>query len=243
MPSDSHLVCLVTGPLIGLDSHELLKATCAFGKKVGKDVAVFDVIDELAALEGRDISGGIRRFLFIRELLEGYEYQFELKRHIAYWSIRAKIDALPNMVNAIVRAPAAMEFRGVTVAFKDHRAIARALRPDRVVTLIDAEWKIRERLENRYDKRAFELIAQAPTLDLERILRWLAAEVSSSEDWAAWCAALNGSPVEHVVMGVAAPARHERAKFVPDVDNLLKAATERELPKFYASYSMTLAGP
>lgn len=233
---------MVTGPVIGLDSHQLLDATRDFGVTTGKKVAVFDLFDEIAEQDGRDISDGIDRFLFIRELLEGYDYQFELRRRNAYCSIGRKIDALARGVHAIVRTPAAVEFRGVTVEFKDHRAIAASLRPTRIVTLIDAEWKIRARLESRYGERAFELIAQSAELDLERILRWLGTEVSTSEDWAAWCAHLNGVRVGHIVLGVRAPTKHDRTKFVLDVDNLLKAATEKDLPTFYASYSMTVAG-
>ena len=241
MPSPDRVVCVVTGPVIGLDSHQLLAATREFGAKLGKKVALFDVFDEIAEQDGRDISRVIDRFLFIRELLEGYDYQFELKRRNAYCSIGRKIDALSADVHAVVRTPAAVEFRGVTVEFKDHRAIAASLRPTRIVTLIDAEWKIRKRLETNYGKRAFELIAQSTELDLERILRWLGTEVSTSEDWAAWCAHLNGQRVGHIVLGVGAPAKHDRTKFALDVDNLLKAATEKDLPTFYASYSMTVA--
>lgn len=237
----NRVVCIVTGPVIGLDSRQLLAATKNFGAEVGKKVAVFDIFEELAEQEGRNVSKGIDRLLFIRNLLEGYDYQFELKRRNAYSSIGRKIGALPPTTHAIVRAPAAIEFRGVTVQFKDHRAIATALQPDRIVTLIDAEWKIRSRLETRYGERALQLVAQAPTLDLERILGWLGAEVSTSEDWAEWCTELSGKAVDHVVMGVAAPAKHDRTKFVPDVDNMLKAATEIDPPKFYASYSMTVA--
>ena len=242
MAKGDRIVSLVTGPILGLDAQPLLAASTAFAAELGKELAVFDLFDELAAQDDRDISDGINRFLYIRSLLEGYDYQFDLKRRNAYCTIARKIDALAPDVNVIVRTPATIEFRGVTVQFKDQRTIAETLRPDRVVTLIDAEWKIRARLETHYGERAFQLIAQAPDLDLERILRWLGSEVSTSEDWAEWCSVLNGKRVDHVVMGVAAPAKVDRSKFIPDVDNLVKAATEQRLPKFYASYSMTVAG-
>lgn len=243
MAPNDRVVCLVTGPLIGLRSKDLLAATAAFAKKTGKEVAMFDLVDELAAHDRRDISKWIDRFLYIKDLLEGYDYQFELKRRNAYCAIARKIDALPEGTNALVRLAASQEFRGVTIEFKDHHAIADTLRPDRIVTLIDAEWKIAKELESRY-KRTYELIVQAPTQEnlFERILGWLGTEVSTSEDWAEWCAHLTGKRVGHFVMGVAAPAKHDRSKFVFDVDNLLKAATVRELPSFYASYSMTVAG-
>ncbi|HXR30040.1 MAG TPA: hypothetical protein VN752_02725 [Solirubrobacterales bacterium] len=240
MAATERVVCVVTGPVLGLESQKLLESTKAFGAELGRQVEVFDLFQEMAAQDAVEISKWIERLLYIRRLLEGYDYQFELKRRNAYCSIGRKIGALPEGVHAIVRAPSAMEFRGVTTEFKDHRAIA-TLRPTRIVTLIDAEWKIHKRLLDTYGKRAFELIAQAPNLDLERILGWLGAEVSASEDWAEWCSHLNGTQVGHVVLGVTAPARHNRAKFVQDVDNLLKAASVEDLPTFYASYSMTVA--
>jgi hypothetical protein len=240
MAVSKRVVCIVTGPVLGLESHKLLESTKEFGAGLGSEVEIFDLFDEMAAQDDEDISTWIKRLLYVRRLLEGYDYQFELKRRNAYCSIGQKIGALPERVHAFVRAPAAMEFRGVTTEFKDHRTIA-TLRPTRIVTLIDAEWKIRKRLEKTYGKRAVELITQAPSLDLERILGWLGAEVSASEDWAEWCSYLNDSPVGHVVLGVTAPAKHDRTKFVHDVDNLLKAGTAEDLPTFYASYSMTVA--
>jgi hypothetical protein len=243
MSLTDRVTCIVTGPVLGLNSQQLLESTRAFGAELGIEVQIFDLFEEMASQDDVDISTDIERLLYIRSLLEGFDYQFELKRRNAYCSIARKIDDLPKGTNAIVRAPAAMEFRGVNTEFKDHRAIA-TLKPTRIVTLIDAEWKIKDRLErdNLYGKRAVELIAQVgKELDLSRVLGWLGAEVSASEDWAEWCSHLNGSPVGHVVLGVTAPAKHDRSKFVPDVDNLLKAATAKELTTFYASYSMTVA--
>jgi hypothetical protein len=244
MTANDRVVCIVTGPVLGLESHGLLDATKDFGAALGDEVAIFDLFEEMAGQDGEDISTPISRLLYIRRLLEGYDYQFELKRRSAYCSIGLKIDRLAQGVHAIVRAPAAIEFRGVITEFKDHRTIA-TLVPTRIVTLIDAEWKIRKRLESKdvYGKRAVELINQVPEskLDLERILGWIGAEVSASEDWAEWCGYLNGTEVGHIVLGTTAPAKHDRSEFVLDVDNLLKAATVQDLTSFYASYSMTVA--
>ncbi len=243
MATDERVVCIVTGPVLGLNSQQLLESTKAFGAELGTEVEIFDLFEEMASQDAVDISTAVKRLLYIRSLLEGFDYQFELKRRNAYCSIARKIDDLPKARHAIVRAPAAMEFRGVNTEFKDHRGIA-TLKPTRIVTLIDAEWKIKDRLErdDLYGKRAVELIAQVgKELDLERVLGWLGAEVSASEDWAEWCSHLNGVPVGHVVLGVSAPAKLDRSKFLPDVDNLLKVATAKELTTFYASYSMTVA--
>lgn len=236
-------VCLVTGPPFGLPVRKLFEETVAFGNDVGKRVAVFGVFDEIFREEkGRMPENRVEEAIWTGELLDGYSYQFELQRERALCAIGRAIDALPARTGAIVRMPASIRWRSVDIAFKDHRAIARALAPDRIVSLIDAEWKILKRLEMRSERRALELIGQEEGVSVERVLGWLGADVSVAEDWAEWCAELTGKPVDHLVMGVCAPSRPDRLKFVLDVDNLLKAGTEKSLPSFYASYSMTVAG-
>jgi hypothetical protein len=128
--------------------------------------------------------------------------------------------------------------------FKDHRAIANSIAPNRIITLINAEHLILEQLQTQYGRRGLALIAQeAKSAVLETVLDWLGSEVSTSEDWADWCAQLTGKRVGHYVMSVQAPAKNDRSSFVPDVDNMTKAATAERLPTFYASYSMTVAEP
>jgi hypothetical protein len=236
-------VCIVTGPPFGLPVRRFLEETVAFGAQLGKRVATFSVFDQIFLSErGRVPESRVEEAIWTGQLLDGYGFQFELLRENAYCSIGRAIDALPARTDAIVRMPASIRWRGVDIAFKDHRAIARALAPDRIVSLIDAEWKILERLEQRSEKRALELIGQEDDVDVSRVLRWLGADVSVAEDWAEWCRELTGKPVGHLVMGIAAPTRSDRSSFTLDVDNLLKAATEASLPSFYASYSMTVAG-
>ncbi|MCX6376339.1 MAG: hypothetical protein NTU88_09970, partial [Armatimonadetes bacterium] len=75
------------------------------------------------------------------------------------------------------------------------------------------------------------------------ILRWLGSEVSRSEDWTEWCRHVTGKRVRHYVLGIMAPGFPDRTVLHRDVENMTKAATERNLPSFYASYSMTVAGP
>jgi hypothetical protein len=236
-------ICIVTGPPFGLPVRRLIDETVAFGRQLGKRLAAFSVFDEIFLEEkGRLPATRVEEAIWTGELLDGYSFQFELKREKAICSIGRQIAALPARTDAIVRMPASIRWRGVDIRFKDHRALARALAPDRIVSLIDAEWKIYERLASHSERRAFELISQEDRLDVGTVLGWLGSDVSAAEDWAEWCAELTGKPVDHLVMGVAAPAFVDRSTFLLDVDNLLKAATVTQLPSFYASYSMTVAG-
>lgn len=237
-------VCLATGPIIGLNAERFLAQTKRFGDSVGKRIEVFDLIDEIGEIQGRSWDNAYERLVYIGQLLDGYQYQFELLRENAYLSIARKIDRLPQRTGVIVRAPACIRWRGIRMRFKDHRAIARSIAPTRILTLINAEQRILEQLEGQYEQRGLELIAQErKAATLEWVLDWLGAEVSASEDLADWCTELTGKRVHHYVISIRAPSYADRAKFVLDVDNMTKAATAARLPSFYASYSMTVAEP
>lgn len=236
------LVCIVTGPVVGLRSTSLLNDAVAFADDLGKKIVVFDVLDEVLEEAGMDYDNRYERIVRIGELLDGYQYQFELMRQNAFRSIALKIDRLRKQTAAvIVRTLASVEWRGVNVQFKDHRTIADSLRPDRIVTLIDAEWKIWEQLQTDYGKHVVRLLVQEGAPGIGTILRWLGSEVSTSQDWAEWCSQLTGKRVRHYVLGAQAPGLDDRSRFHPDVDSLVKAASERVLPSFYASYSMTVS--
>ena len=237
----ANVVCLVTGPIVGLQSTALLEETHQFAAAQGKRLFSFNLLDEVIAARGWQAGNAYERLVRIRELLDGYQYQFEDWRREAYRSIAMKICNLPKIANVIVRAPASIEWRGINVQFKDHHIIAETIQPDRIVTLIDAEWRIKENLATLYGKAALRLIVQREALGLAGILRWLGAEVSTSEDWSEWCRHLTKKPVRHFVLGVRCPRFRERRGFHNDVDNLLKAATAKVLPSFYVSYSMTVS--
>ncbi len=235
-------VCIVTGPILGLQSERFLGHTVDFAAGQGKKIKVFDLLDEVAEIEQESWDNAFERLVFIGKLLDGYQYQFDLLRRAAYSAIAAKIERLPASVNALIRAPAAIEWRGIQLEFKDHDVIAEAIRPDRIVTLINAEHKILAELKTQYGKRGMELISQSGEATTETVLDWLGACVSRSEDWADWASHVLGRRVGHFVLSTEAPSRRDRLKFIPDVDNLTKAATARKLPSFYSSYSMTVAG-
>jgi hypothetical protein len=238
-------VLLVTGAVFGLRMRRLLDGVRQFGDLVKKPVATFSVLDEIFAEQGVMPANPYQDVVAVGELLDGYTFHFELQRRNALCSIARKLDGLEgDVAGAIVRMPATVSWRAINVQFKDQRVIAETIAPDRVVTVINAEWKIKEWLDQAFGKRALELIAQVGDVDIAEILQWIANEVSTAEDWADWCTELTGKTVRHHVVGAEAPSREDRSKFVRDVDNILKAATTPldDLPSFYASYSMTQSG-
>ncbi|HDZ69295.1 MAG TPA: hypothetical protein ENH43_02625 [Phycisphaerales bacterium] len=236
-----NVVTIVTGPIVGLKSSWFLKDTVDFAAQLGKEIVVYNLIDEILEQADRKPKNAYEHAIEVGELLDGYQYLFELLRKNAYLSIARKIDKLPKSTNVIVRTHATIEWRGINIEFKDHRTIAEVLQPDRIITLIDAEWKIMEHLKSDYGQHVLRVVAQQKELSLERILRWLACEVSRSEDWAEWATHVNDKDVRHYVLGIETPSLNDRKVYVRDVDNMMKFATEKVLPTFYASYSMTVA--
>jgi hypothetical protein len=225
--------------------RRLLDGVREFGGLVGKPVAVFSVFDHIFEALGVTPANPYQDLVAVQDLLDGYPFQFEQLRKTALASIARRLDALqPGVAGALVRMPATVNWRHINVQFKDHHAIAETIAPDRVVTVINAEWKIQQWFETPYGKRALELVAQTDEITIAEILQWFANEVSTAEDWADWCSHLTGKNVRQYVLGAEAPSREDRGKFIRDVDNLLKAATTpgEHLPSFYASYSMTQSG-
>lgn len=144
------VVTIVTGPMVGVRIQWFLEETVKFAASVGKSIHIFNVFDEVLEQAESQASNAYHRAVLVGELLDGYQYQFDLLRRNAYQSIARKIDRLPRDACAVVRAPASIEWRGVNVQFRDHRIIADTIRPDRIVTLIDAEWKILRRIRSDY---------------------------------------------------------------------------------------------
>lgn len=234
-------VCVVTGPVVGLRSSWFIGDTVRFARRLGKKVVAFNLFDEMLEIERLPAADAFQMARTIGELLDGYDYQFRDLRHKAYLSVSRKIDQLDEETSVILRTPAAVEWRGVLNEFKDHRWIAEYIDPDTIVTLIDAEWKIRERLKTQYGQHALNVIAHQKELDIPHILRWLGTEVSRSEDWAEWCSCLRNRDVRHLVLGIESPGPGERQRYIRDVDNMVKLVTSPGVPVFYASYSMTVA--
>jgi hypothetical protein len=238
-------VLLLTGPMFGLRMRELLAGVREFGQRLDQRIETFSVFDEIFREQGVEPANVYEDVVAVGNLLNGYSFQFDLLRRNALCSIARKLDALDSgCAGAIVRMPATVNWRHINVQFKDHKTIAETISPDRIVTVINAEWKIEKWLRADLGQRALDLIAQVESIDIAEILQWLGNEVSTAEDWVEWCRQLTGKDVRHHVIGREAPSREDRSKFVGDVDNVLKAATTPagELPSFYASYSMTQSG-
>ncbi len=158
-----------------------------------------------------------------------------------YLSLARKIDKLGRDVSAVIRTQASVEWRGFNFILKDHRFISEVIKPDCIITLINAEWKIKKHLKTNYGKHVLKVIAQQKELTIPKILEWMATEVSISEDWAEWASHITGKKVKHIVFGIETPGYKDRKKYVQDVEGFAKLVTQKNVPTFHSSYSMTVA--
>lgn len=234
-------VTIVTGPIVGLKSTAFIDETIEFAKSVGEKVVHFNLFTEILAQQGITPGNSYEEILKISHILNGYDYYFRCLREKAYLSIARKIDQLDRDTSVIIRTPASIEVRGYNMILKDHRIIADVIKPDLIVTLINAEWKIKEHLKGDYGKHVLKVICQRKVMAIPTILEWLGAEVSVSEDWAEWASHITGKRVKHIVFGIETPSFKNRKKYVRDVDGFAKLVTQKDVPTFYTSYSMTVA--
>jgi hypothetical protein len=234
-------ISIVTGPIVGLQSTSFIEETIRFAESVGEELVSFNLFDEILEQSGIEPRNAYDAMLHIAELFNGYEYQFQCLREKAYLSLARKIDKLGRNVSAIIRTQSSVEWRGYNFVFKDHRIIAEVIKPDCIITLINAEWKIQEHLKTNYGKHVLKVIAQQKELNIPKILEWLASEVSVSEDWAEWASHITGKKVKHIVFGIETPSLKDREKYILDVEGLAKLVTQKNVPTFYSSYSMTVA--
>ena len=247
LKNSNRIVTIVTGPIVGLNSTDFLDKAAALAEANGLKMKVFNLFDEIIDIAGiisdtdSDEEADKKYIDYVGELLNGYEYQFKMQRDNAYLSIARKMDKLPKGMNVVIRTPASIEWRGVNVILKDHRVISEYIKPDRIVTLIDAEWKIMERIKKGIYKKRLKIIAHLGDLGVEKVLQWLGSEVSVSEDWAEWAKQLTGKKVKHLVLGMNCPKKTNRKKYTFDIENMIKIATAKKMVSFYSSYSMTVA--
>jgi adenylate kinase len=155
----SRIVTIVTGPIVGLNSTEFLDKTIDFAQPLGIKIKAYNLFDEIIELAGINIEDDLQGAEYIGDLINGYEYQFKIQRDMAYFSIASKISRLPKDTHVIIRTPACIEWRGVSYVLKDHKIIAALINPDRIVTLIDAEWKIQKRLKSGFNSRKNSSVA------------------------------------------------------------------------------------
>ncbi len=234
-------VSIITGPIVGLRSTWFIEDTMKFAAQLSEKIVSFNLFDEMLELSGLQPQNAYEEISFIGEVLDGYSYQFQCLREKAYLSLARKINQSGKDTSVIIRTPASVEWRGYNLVLKDHRIIADVINPDIIITLIDAEWKIQERLKDDYGKHVLKTIARQDELSIPKILEWLASEVSVSEDWAEWTGYINKKKVKHIVLGIETPSYRDRSRYVRDVDGLAKLVTQKNVPTFYTSYSMTVA--
>lgn len=237
----SKKVSIITGPIVGLQSTRFIEETIRFAGSVGEKVVFFNLFDEILEQSGIESRNAYEAILHIAELLNGYEYQFQCLREKAYLSLARKIDRFGKNVSVIIHTPASIEWRSFNLILKDHRIIAEVIKPDCIITLINAEWKIKDHLKTDYGKHVLKVIAQQKELTIPKILEWLASEVSVSEDWAEWARHITRKKVKYIVFGIETPSFKNRKRYVRDVEGLAKLVTQKDVPTFYTSYSMTVA--
>ncbi|NJK93116.1 MAG: hypothetical protein HC904_15635 [Blastochloris sp.] len=206
---------LVTGMIAGMDDLACLKKVAALGQKNLREIKIYDAINEFTK-SGRKP---------LERLLGTTDYVFELTREREYEKIGYDIQK-HGYTDVIVRAPATIEWNRINRKFKDQRIIRDFIKPDLIVTLIDAEWEIKAKLDARDSCDLFIHALKERNHTLYEILSWMHEEVSLSEDWAKYMG------IPHYVIAVGEPP-----------ECLYKLTTCPDPWVVYASYSMTYATP
>ncbi len=204
---------LVTGMIAGLNDDLYLARVLEMAGIEGLQVKYFNLVRELESRGGKKLP----------RLLGATNYLFEVLREREYGRIGMAL--LRNQEkHAIVRVPATIEWNRINLKLKDHKVIAETINPDVIVTLIDAEWTIRERFSKPKTDNPFLGIIKKQHHTIREILSWMNEEVSLAEDWAKYMG------VRHYVIPI---SQHPLS--------LYKLVKYRDVPSFYVSYSMTHA--
>lgn len=206
---------LVTGIIAGIEDKKAIQEVVALGEQDGLDIQTYDLVDALESTGGKKL----------HRLLGTTNYLFEVLREREYRKIGFQLER-DQAEHAIIRAPATIEWKRINVKLKDHEEIAEYIRPDVVVTLIDAEWLIKERFEHPDVQTEFFQKIRQQNHTIHEILSWMNEEVSLSEDWARY-------------LGV----RHYVIPLGQDPASIYKLLRHEDVPSFYVSYSMTHSEP
>lgn len=201
--------------IAGMDDADYLARVVALGRKNNREIHLYNAVDAFT-------KGGKKP---LERLLGTTDYVFELTREREYERIGYEIEK-NRIENVIVRAPATIEWNRINRKFKDQRYIRDFIRPDLIVTLIDAEWLIKAKLQSPKVQDPFLRTLRDRNHSLFEILSWMHEEVSLSEDWAKYMG------VPHYVIAVGEPP-----------ECLYKLCTLLNPWVVYASYSMTYATP
>jgi hypothetical protein len=135
---------LVTGMICGLDDVKYIQDVLAIGEKDGLDIKHYNLIDEIERTGNKKLD----------MLLGTTNYLFEVIREREYRKIGFDLEK-NNVENAIIRVPATIEWNRINVKLKDHKEIMDFIKPDVIVTLIDAEWLIQKRFEDADGSNVF----------------------------------------------------------------------------------------
>ncbi len=204
---------LVTGMIAGMPDREYINAVLKLGEAAGCRIRSYNLVEELERTGGKTL----------HRLLGTTNYLFEVLREREYRKIGFD---LQTSNDAVIRVPATIEWNRINVKLKDDKEIGAFIKPDVAVTLIDAEWLIRERfLDAESDNRFLRRIREQ-NHTINEILNWMNEEVSLTEDWAER-------------LGI----RHYVVPLGQGPHSLFKLVRYPDVPSFYVSYSMTHAEP
>lgn len=204
---------LVTGMIAGLNHETFISKVLEMGRMEQREIRYYNLI------QGMEATGQKK----LNRLLGATNYLFQVLREREYRKIG--YDLLKhNCRDAIIHVPATIEWNRINYKLKDHEEIAEYIAPDLIVTLIDAEWLIRERFQDPAPGNEFLKAVKQQNHTIHEILNWMNEEVSLSEDWARYLG------VPHYVVPV---SQHPLS--------LYKLVRDPDMPSFYVSYSMTHA--
>ncbi|MBI4023525.1 MAG: hypothetical protein HY360_01000 [Verrucomicrobia bacterium] len=206
---------LVTGMIAGLDDREYLDKVIKLCASKGLTSPVYHLLDM--------VTGDGKKPL--EKMLGTTDYVFELTREREWVRIGYEIEK-SHLEHVVVRAPATIEWNRINRKCKDAKYIQQYVRPDLIVTLIDAEWLIQERLEKPPKNDPFLRAIKQKNHTIYEILSWMNEEVSLSEDWAKMMG------IRHIVLATKQPP-----------ESLYQFIRHPNVHTFYASYSMTHADP
>ncbi len=206
---------LLTGMIAGLDDREYLDKVIKLCASKSLKVGVFNLLD-MSTADGKKP---------LEKMLGTTDYIFELTREREWIRIGYEIER-GHFEHVVVRAPATIEWNRINRKCKDAKYIQQYVRPDLIVTLIDAEWLIHERLKNPPVHDPFLKIIKEKNHTIYEILSWMNEEVSLSEDWA------KAMGIRHIVLSTKQPS-----------ESLYYLIRYPNVHAFYASYCMTYADP
>jgi hypothetical protein len=201
--------------IAGMDDADYINKAIQLGANNQHDIKLFNAIDAFTNHGKKPLE----------RLLGTTDYVFELTREREYERIGYEIQKNNNQ-DAIIRAPATVEWNRINRKFKDQRYIRDFIKPDLIVTLIDAEWVIQRKLDDPATPDPFLKALKERNHTLYEILSWMNEEVSLSEDWAKYMG------IPHYVIAVGEPP-----------ECLCKLTTTPNPWVIYTSYSMTHGTP